>query len=165
MKMLLVDPPVDQYFSPFKAGPAFALGLLSIDSYLAKHGYDDVELENFFGCDEQQIEHRLRNVGADVIGMGCTTDSRGFCWDLAAKAKAINPGVKTVLGNVHATFFGARSWSITRRWTSASSSRAKKPSWNWCVAWRPAGASSATSPAWLGATPTPARSTSTTIGP
>jgi len=105
MKMLLVDPPVDQYFSPFKEGPAFALGLLSIDSYLAKHGYDDVELENFFGCDEQQIERRLRDVGADVIGMGCTTDSRGFCWDLAAKAKAINPDVKTVLGNVHATFF------------------------------------------------------------
>jgi radical SAM superfamily enzyme YgiQ (UPF0313 family) len=37
--------------------------------------------------------------------MGCTTDSRGFCWETVAKAKVIRPDVKTVLGNVHATFF------------------------------------------------------------
>lgn len=107
MKILLVDPPVDQYFSPFKEGPAFALGLLSIDSYLSQNGYSDVVLENFFACDQAEIERRLRAAGADLIGLGCTTDSRGFCWRLAKTAKAINPKVVIVLGNVHATFFAA----------------------------------------------------------
>lgn len=105
MKILLVDPPVDQYFSPFKEGPTFALGLLSIDSYLEKHGYRDIEFDNYFACDWPEIEARLRKSRPDVIGIGCTTDSRGFCWRLAQAAKAFNPACKVVLGNVHATFF------------------------------------------------------------
>ncbi len=105
MRILLVDPPVDQYFSPFKEGPAFGLGLLSIESYLAAHGYGDVVLENFFGCDWDAIEGRLARHAPDVIGVGCTTDSRGFCWDLAARAKRVLPEVRIVLGNVHASFF------------------------------------------------------------
>jgi radical SAM superfamily enzyme YgiQ (UPF0313 family) len=105
MKILLVDPPVDQYFTPFKEGPALALGLLSIDSYLGKHGYRDNELDNYFACDWPEIEARLRRAQPDIIGIGCTTDSRGFCWRLAQAAKSINPQCKVVLGNVHATFF------------------------------------------------------------
>ena len=105
MKILLVDPPVDQYFSPFKEGPAFALGLLAIDSYLEKHGCRDIELENYFACDWAEIEARLRRSRPDILGVGCTTDSRGFCFRLAGLAKSINPQCRVVLGNVHATFF------------------------------------------------------------
>lgn len=105
MKILLVDPPIDSYTSPFKEGPAFGLGLLSIDSWLGKYGYSGVELDNFFGCDWDEIEARLRRVRPDLIGIGCPTDARGFCWQLAALAKKISPRVKVILGNVHATFF------------------------------------------------------------
>jgi radical SAM superfamily enzyme YgiQ (UPF0313 family) len=105
MKILLVDPPVDQYFSPFKEGPAFALGLLAIDSYLGKHGYRDIELDNYFACDWGEIETRLRRSRPDILGIGCTTDSRGFCFRLAGLAKSIHPTCRVVLGNVHATFF------------------------------------------------------------
>lgn len=105
MKILLVDPPVDQYFTPFKEGPAFGLGLLSIDCWLEKHGYNEIELDNFFACDWDKIETRLRRIRPDLIGIGCTTDSRGFCWELTARAKKLNPDVKVILGNVHATFF------------------------------------------------------------
>lgn len=105
MKILLVDPPVEGDYTPFKQGPAFALGLLSIASYLEAHGYGEVELDNFFGCDWAEIESRLRQLSPDVLGAGCTTDSRGFCYRLARLAKSVNPNVRVVLGNVHATFF------------------------------------------------------------
>ncbi|MEW6170180.1 MAG: radical SAM protein [Candidatus Omnitrophota bacterium] len=107
MKILLVDPPVEQIvaFNPFKEGPAFSLGLLSIDSYLRKYGYDNIELENYFACDWNDIEERLKISNPDIVGISCTTDSRGFCWHLANLAKKNNPKVKVILGNVHATFF------------------------------------------------------------
>jgi anaerobic magnesium-protoporphyrin IX monomethyl ester cyclase len=107
MKILLVDPPIEQIVDsmPYKEGPAFAIGLLSLDSYLEKHGYHDIELENYFKCDWNEIGQRLRHTHPDIIGIGCTTDSRGFCWQLAKVAKGIYPDVKVVLGNVHATFF------------------------------------------------------------
>lgn len=105
MKILLVDPPTVTDYMPFKEGPAFALGLLAIDSYLEKHGYRDIELDNYFGCDWEEIERRLRRVNPDILGAGCTTDTRGFCFRLAKAAKSVNPDVRVVLGNVHATFF------------------------------------------------------------
>jgi radical SAM superfamily enzyme YgiQ (UPF0313 family) len=107
MKILLVDPPIEQIVgsSPYKEGPAYGLGLLSIDSYLGKHGYHDVELENYFGCDWRKIEERLYRIHPDILGISCTTDSRGFCWRLAELMKTIHPKVKVILGNVHATFF------------------------------------------------------------
>jgi len=107
MKILLVDPPVDQIvdFIPYRKGPAFSLGLLSIESYLEKHGYTDIKLENFFNCRWNEVEIRLRRSNPDLIGISCVSDSRGFCWHLAKLAKEINPRVKIVLGNVHATFF------------------------------------------------------------
>lgn len=71
MKILLIDPPIDECFIPFKEGPAFALGLLSIDSYLEKNGYREIDLENYFGCNWDEIEARLRRTNPDVIGIGC----------------------------------------------------------------------------------------------
>lgn len=107
MKILLVDPPLDKIldFIPFKEGPTFSLGLLAIDSYLEKYGYTDIELENYFGKDWNDIEIHLRYTNPDIIGIGCTTDARGFCWRFAKLAKAINPKIRLVLGNVQATFF------------------------------------------------------------
>lgn len=105
MKILLVDPPLEEYSSSLKEGPAFSLGLLSIDSYLRKYGYTDIELENFFLCDWGEIEKRLRHSCPEIIGISCTSDSRGFSWRLAQLAKTVYPDIKVVLGNVHATFF------------------------------------------------------------
>ena len=84
-----MDPTVDQIvdFTPYKEGPAFAIGLLSIDSYLGKHSCNDIVLENYFDCDWNDIESRLRNTHPDLIGISCTSDSRGFCWRLPQLAK------------------------------------------------------------------------------
>jgi len=81
MKILLVDPPIEQIVnsSPYKEGPPFALGLLSISSYLQKYGYQDIELENYFNYDWDKIESHLWKVNPDIIGISCTTDARGFC--------------------------------------------------------------------------------------
>lgn len=107
MKILLVDPPVEQIvaYSPFSHGPAFSLGLLSIDGYLQANGYRDIELENYFGCNWEAIRERLKIVNPDLVGISCTTDARGFSWKLAELVKKTNPFCRVVLGNVHATFF------------------------------------------------------------
>ncbi len=78
------------------------LGLLYIAGTLLKHGFGVQVID---GCLEgkEAVRKGLDDFRPDMVGVTCLTPGRKKTLEVVAMAKAIDPGVKVVLGGAHAT--------------------------------------------------------------
>ncbi len=103
-KVLLITPP---YHSGVveSAGRWLNVGFLSIAGSLRKSGYQ-VEVYDAMSLfhTHEQIKARIADAKPDVVASTAITASYPDACELLKTAKAVNPEIITILGNVHPTF-------------------------------------------------------------
>ena len=103
-KVMLITPP---YHSGVveSAGTWLNLGFVYLAGSLRNAGYDvDIyDAMSYFHTYDQIIK-RIETSKPDVVATTAITASLPACLEVCRLAKQINPGVVTVLGNVHPTF-------------------------------------------------------------
>jgi anaerobic magnesium-protoporphyrin IX monomethyl ester cyclase len=124
LKILLIQPPLTHYGEDSNAGAvSFPINLLSVLSYVKKHGYENIMIEDFMftkekirkrlandsvriGVDDTEIEKKIRESKPDIVGVSCVF-TRYFMdsHSIASITKKINPEVKVIFGGTHATNF------------------------------------------------------------
>lgn len=100
MKLILLNP----YFGRVKnrseeaATNAPPLGLGHLGTYVRDHSDCQVEIVDPVpqGLSEEDVLEKARD--ADIVGLGCFTDTRFTCLDFGRKIKEINPGCTLILG-------------------------------------------------------------------
>lgn len=111
MRVHLINPP-DELEAMLGVGTSFIqrfepLGLLYIAAALRERGHDVVVTDAYAeALKERDILARVEAVGADVVGFSTLTCNGALVWSLGQQIKARWPGVRIVLGNVHADVFG-----------------------------------------------------------
>lgn len=81
------------------------MGVWFVAAVLREAGHD-VEVLNWHreGRDLRRVEQALAELGPDVLGFSVLQANRFGALDIARRAKAVLPGVRTVFGGVAATF-------------------------------------------------------------
>jgi anaerobic magnesium-protoporphyrin IX monomethyl ester cyclase len=111
MKILLFQAPFyttsDQEFPHYAYDSEPNIGLSDLAAYLIAHGYNDVEIKNFY-LDSWDIvrEHLKKHAPLGkklIVGINCFSDTRQATFKLAHMAKEIIPECTTVVGGVHAS--------------------------------------------------------------
>ncbi|MFH1370993.1 MAG: radical SAM protein [Planctomycetota bacterium] len=106
MKLLLLNP----YFGNVKDRSSEAatnsppLGLGYLGSYVKEHSNWEVEIVDPVpqGLSEADVLEKVR--GADIVGLGCFTDTRFICFDFAGKARQVNKDCLLMIGGPFAYF-------------------------------------------------------------
>ena len=100
MRVLLVKPWLDS----FNWYHSHMLGLAYLAGYLRSHGHRVEILDaSFLKLNQAGLLNSLRQVRTDVVGITSMTHEIPRARIIAAHVKAMNPGVRTVLGGPHAT--------------------------------------------------------------
>lgn len=76
------------------------LGLFYISASLKKSGHD---VRYFF--DNRHLERELKKFSPQLVGFSALTGNHLWAQECALKVKEILPGVKTILGGAHATYY------------------------------------------------------------
>ncbi|WP_373501871.1 radical SAM protein [Desulfococcus sp.] len=105
MKILLIYPYCLEKRRHEEDAGVVPMGLYYIGALLRENGYD-VEILNLHGMDDQpdKIREILRERAPRLIGFSILNANRWGAVEIARIAKAIDPGVTTVVGGVGATF-------------------------------------------------------------
>ena len=105
MKILLVYPYFIEDRIHSEEIAAVPMGLYYIGAMLKSHGHK-VEILNWHDAGQAQdlIKETLISRAPDIIGFSIVNANRWGAIDIAATAKAIDPGVSVVFGGIGATF-------------------------------------------------------------
>lgn len=86
--------------------PMPVIGLAYIAAMLQQDGHDVRAIDQFtYGMGVDKVIDQAREFRPDVLGIGMLTPSTPVALAIAEQAKAALPGVKVVVGNVHADIF------------------------------------------------------------
>ncbi len=77
-------------------------GLRYIAAVLKENNHD-VQLVNFSGMGFEGIKEKIKELGPEMIGLGCYTYNRHTILKICEIVKSVNKDIKTILGGPHAT--------------------------------------------------------------
>jgi anaerobic magnesium-protoporphyrin IX monomethyl ester cyclase len=103
-KIILITPPYHCGVVE-SAGRWMPVAFVSLAGMARKAGWD-AEIYDAMTKDHglEEIEARIKESGADVVGVTSSTSTIVAALDVLKVAKKVNPGVITILGGVHPTF-------------------------------------------------------------
>lgn len=105
MKVTLVYPPW-QFYSPSKLYP---MGVGYLAAHMLRAGFENIDIVdlNHEISDTQDVFKRsldlVEKKNPDILGITCWTVHLPFCVEFVSRYKKKHPGVKVVLGGVHAS--------------------------------------------------------------
>lgn len=110
MKILLINPPNNLNRVLGKAnvfiGAFEPMGLLYVAAVLEKHKYEVKVLDAFHEhYNLKQISQFIKEFKPEVIGITCLTSTGSLTYYIGKMIKEKFPGIKVVLGNIHASIF------------------------------------------------------------
>lgn len=103
MKILLISPPAEKFLGFPPKPPYVPLGLGYLGSVLKKNGHE-VTIRDMYLYRYSKVKAEIEKVGADIVGISCSTLGRNQAIKTAKIAKESNPGLKVLMGGPHATF-------------------------------------------------------------
>ena len=113
-KVLLLRPPYSIYEQGFEKRIGLPLGIFSVAAVLEKKGvpvslfdalvWDDSRDPAVWGASWERIERVVRETGPDIVGItNQFSQQRHHAVEAARRVKAIDPGIKTIIGGPHAS--------------------------------------------------------------
>jgi radical SAM superfamily enzyme YgiQ (UPF0313 family) len=111
MKILLINPNSDIAVkgSRYRASMSFIppVGIAYLIAKLTKEKEFDVQFEDQFASADsnEYIINRVKQYNPDIVGFSCLSPSLSNIKRLSGLIKGINPDIKIILGNLHATVF------------------------------------------------------------
>jgi anaerobic magnesium-protoporphyrin IX monomethyl ester cyclase len=113
-KVLLLRPPYAIYEQGFEKRIGVPIGIFSIAAVLEQEGvpvaifdalvYDDSRDPRLWGASWDRMESMVRRWGPDIVGItNQFSQQRHLAVEAARRVKAIDPGIKTLIGGPHAS--------------------------------------------------------------
>lgn len=110
MKALFIIPPTDltKSYGQLKdfSNPQPSVGVAYIGAALLKNGYDVKVIDAYVnGYGLSQIMQEIGQYAPDVVGISALTSSAEVVYEISKNIRKEFPGIKIVMGNLHATLF------------------------------------------------------------
>jgi anaerobic magnesium-protoporphyrin IX monomethyl ester cyclase len=104
MHILLINPSLKKIYGKIGALSQPSMGLAYLAAVMIKAGHEvtlaDIDFE---GLGRPELEKIIRAKKTAVAGITCTTSSFKYALETASMIKDIEPGIKVVMGGIHAT--------------------------------------------------------------
>lgn len=113
MKLLLIEAPWTQHLvdGSDRTLPSLGIGYLVSSVQLTAHDVDVMVWQD----ENPLFAQTIKDSGAEIIGISCTTDTFIKGIEIAERIKSLNAHMPIILGGVHATIIGGEA--VLRNWT------------------------------------------------